>query len=403
MPFAPPGCRSSHAGRRVPATRDTIASMSTHAAAPGNHAREHFHPLEVIPFFRRWPRSQLRDLIYTFIWSSFFGVGFYLLGTLTDGSMQSLRAFGLYMLISNVVGYSIHALFHIGGHTGLEERARRSGLLLKSTYFSGVPLLGVMLGLWISSFVIDVGIRRIFGDAKSMMSVVTVSLVISVVMSMVFYMRERGAAADAALTRERLRVERVEREATLANLRALQAQIEPHFLFNTLANVTSLIDPDPATAKRMLDSFIRFLRASLAATRMEHTTLANESELITSFLQVLQVRMGDRLRFRIDIDPELRGFELPPMLLQPVIENSIRHGLEPKVEGGEVVFRARREGGHVVIEIADTGVGFAPTTRGGVGLSNLRDRLKLLYGEQASMQIGENTPAGTIVTVRLPA
>lgn len=377
--------------------------MSTPIQAPGHYVREHFHPLEVIPLFRRWPRSALRDLIYTFVWSSFFGVGFYMLATLRDGSMQSLRTFSIYMLISNVVGYSIHVLFYIGGYTGLDARARRAGLLPKTAYFSGVPLAGMILGLWISSFIIDVGIRRIFSDAKSMMSLVSVSLVISVVMTMVFYLRERGAAADAALTRERLLVERVEREAALANLRALQAQIEPHFLFNTLANVTSLIDPDPATAKRMLDSFIRFLRASLAATRMEHTTLANESELISSFLQVLQVRMGDRLRFNIDIAPGLGSFELPPMLLQPVVENSIKHGLEPKIDGGEVSLRARREGGHVVIEIADTGAGFAPTTRGGVGLSNLRDRLKLLYADKASMQIGENAPAGTIVTVRLPA
>ena len=263
--------------------------------------------------------------------------------------------------------------------------------------------MGVLVGLWIASFIVDVGIRSIFSDLNAMLSLVSVSLVISVVLSAIFFWRERGAAAKAALANERLRAERVEREAARANLRALQAQIEPHFLFNTLANVTSLIDADPATAKRMLDSFIRFLRASLAATRMDHTTLAKESELISSFLQVLQVRMGERLEFEVDIAPELGGFEIAPMLLQPVVENSIKHGLEPKVEGGKVVFRARREGEMVVIEIEDTGVGFAPTTRGGVGLSNLRERLKLLYGERASLLIGENAPAGTRVTLRLPA
>lgn len=216
-----------------------------------------------------------------------------------------------------------------------------------------------------------------------------------------------GVAAVAKLQllaqRNSMRSLELQKELSAAQLHALQMQVEPHFLFNTLANVTSLIDSDPATAKRMLDSFIRFLRASLAATRMEQTTLGAERELISSFLQVLQVRMGERLRFNIDIAPELGGFELPPMLLQPVVENAIKHGLEPKMDGGEVAFRAWRDGGSVVVEIADTGVGFAPTTRGGVGLSNLRDRLKLLYGERASLQIGENTPVGTRVTVRLPA
>ena len=112
--------------------------------------------------------------------------------------------------------------------------------------------------------------------------------------------------------------------------------------------------------------------------------------------------MGARLRFRIDLAPELAAFEMPPMLLQPVVENAIRHGLEPKVEGGELVVRMRLAGKDAVIEIADTGVGFQPTTRGGVGLSNLRDRLRLLYGERASLAIGENRPAGAVVTVRLP-
>jgi LytS/YehU family sensor histidine kinase len=209
--------------------------------------------------------------------------------------------------------------------------------------------------------------------------------------------------ADAALAREREKSGRIEREAALANLRALQAQIEPHFLFNTLANVTSLVDPDPAKAKRMLESFNRFLRSSLAATRKEKTTLGEEGVLIGAFLDVLQVRMGGRLRHRVDFPPELAGFELPPMLLQPVVENAIQHGLEPKVEGGEVVVAARREGAAVVIEVRDTGVGFAPITRGGLGLTNVRDRLRLLHGEAASLTIGENAPSGAVVTLRLPA
>ena len=219
----------------------------------------------------------------------------------------------------------------------------------------------------------------------------------------IFFWRARHAGAEAALERERSRSERVEREAALANLRALQAQIEPHFLFNTLANVSSLVDPDPAKAKRMLESFNRFLRASLAGTRTESTTLGAEADLIAAYLDVLQVRMGTRLRYAVEIPPELQGFALPPMLLQPVVENSIRHGLEPKIEGGEVVVRARRDGTQAVVDIADTGVGFAAVTRGGVGLTNLRDRLRALYGERASLSVGENAGGGAVVTLRLPA
>ena len=113
--------------------------------------------------------------------------------------------------------------------------------------------------------------------------------------------------------------------------------------------------------------------------------------------------MGTRLRYTIDVPPELAAHALAPMLLQPVVENAIRHGLEPKVEGGEIRLAARREQGDIVVEVRDTGVGFAATTRGGVGLTNLRERLRGLYGERASLAIGDNAPVGTVVTLRLPA
>ncbi len=365
-------------------------------------AHQHFHPLELIPFFRRFPYSFGRDFLYTFIWSGLIGVVFFLLNSMGAGRM-SFWAFGLYILIANVIGYSIHVLFHVAAAFGLDTAVRRAGFVAKVAYFSLLPLLGVLIGFWIVSFIVDVGFRGWLTDPAAIISITTTSLVISTIMAVIFFWRERGAVAVAALAHERERAQRIEREAALSNLRALQAQIEPHFLFNTLANVASLVDPDPAKAKRMLESFNRFLRSSLDATRRESTTLAEEGELIGAYLDVLQVRMGERLHYRIEIDPALGAFTLPPMLLQPVVENAIRHGLEPKVEGGEVVFRARREGSHVAIEIADTGVGFASVTRGGVGLANLRDRLKLLYGEAGSLVIAENSPAGSRVTVRLPA
>ena len=374
-----------------------------HAETPARPAREHFHPLEAIPFFRRIPRTFTRDFAYTFVWNALFALFFYLMATVTTGRLPSLHTLAFIFLISNVVGYSIHMLFSLGNVTGLDAAACRLGFVSKVLYYSVVPMLGVFLGFWIASFFIDVGLRSAFFTLNAILPMLVVSLVISVVLSVIFFWRERAAVSAAALAREREKGERIEREAALANLRALQAQIEPHFLFNTLANVTSLVDPDPAKAKRMLESFNRFLRASLAATRMEKTTLAAEGEMIGAFLDVLQVRMGGRLRYRVDVAPGLGAFELPPMLLQPVVENAIHHGLEPKVDGGEVAVAARREGADVVIEVRDTGVGFAPVTRGGLGLTNVRDRLRLLYAERASLTIGENAPSGAVVTLRLPS
>jgi LytS/YehU family sensor histidine kinase len=217
-----------------------------------------------------------------------------------------------------------------------------------------------------------------------------------------YFWREKSALAEAALEREQRRAADIEREALAANVRALQAQVEPHFLFNTLANVTSLIDQDPARAKHMLETFIRFLRASLAATRRSSTTLADEFALIEDFLEVLAVRMGDRLQIALDLPADLGAIEIPAMLLQPVVENAIRHGLEPTVEGGRISLRARREGGKLVLEVADTGVGFGEATAGGLGLTNIRERLRLAHGAEARLTIRENAPQGTIVAIEVP-
>jgi sensor histidine kinase YesM len=376
--------------------------MSNPPAAPTHFDREHFHPLEIIPVFRRWPRSFVRDIVYTFIWSCLFGLFFYGMGAFTGGALPSLRAFGYNVLIANVIGYSIHFLFSAGAWARLDLLAKRSGFIAKVVYFSTIPLAGVVLGLWISSLVFDVRLKGMFTDLNALLSMAFVSLVISFVLSVIFFWRERSAVAEAARSREREHVERMEREALSANLRALQAQIEPHFLFNTLANVTSLIDSDPAKARHMLESFIRFLRSSLAATRGDRTTLGDDFALIADFLNVIQVRMGERLAVRMEIPDGLRAFELPPLLLQPIVENAIRHGLEPKVEGGTIALTASERDGRVVIEVADTGVGFMETTSGGIGLANIRDRLKLQYGDDAKLAIRDNPPMGTRVTIELP-
>jgi sensor histidine kinase YesM len=322
--------------------------------------------------------------------------------------------------MANLIGYSIHAIFWLGSRAGLEAWVERRGLGTRMLYFTALPTVGVVAGFqaWLTLFHLEVETAghkyglilrstseaTLFSDPGWIVSVAATSMVISFMLAIFFSWRERAARAQTQAAHERARVERIEREAVVANLRALQAQIEPHFLFNTLANVTTLIDRDPAQAKNMLETFIRFLRASLATTREESATLGAEADLIAAYLAVLKVRMGARLSYLVDIPPELAGYRLAPMLLQPIVENAIRHGLEPKVEGGELRVAARRENGAVEIDIIDTGVGFGATTRSeGVGLSNLRARLQGLYGARATVAITDNAPSGTRVSVRLPA
>jgi sensor histidine kinase YesM len=379
-------------------------SMSLPVSAAGGECRQRgAHPLELIPFFRRWPWSPWRNVVYTAIWSALIGAAFLVIGAAFGGRLPSLGAVYAYMTISWLIGYSIHALYGVGQLAGFEARALRGRFAVKALYFAVIPVIGVFTGFTIFIWIFEPSRGAWRLDAGWIVSGAMTSVALSILLAVVFFWRERDARAVADLDRERLRVERIEREAVLANLRALQAQIEPHFLFNTLANVASLVDTDPARAKHMLESFNRFLRASLAATRGESTTLGDEAGLIAAYLDVLEVRMGARLRYAIEVPPDLAGHALAPMLLQPVVENAIRHGLEPKVEGGELRLAARRDRDDIVVEVRDTGVGFGATTRGGVGLTNLRERLRGLYGERASLAIGDNAPAGTVVTVRLPA
>ena len=191
-------------------------------------------------------------------------------------------------------------------------------------------------------------------------------------------------------------------QAAQAELRMLQAQIEPHFLFNTLANLDALIATDPPRARAMLGHLNDYLRASLAAARRERHTLGDEFALLAGYLELLTVRMGPRLAFTLDLPKALAGAPLPPMLLQPLVENSIKHGLEPKVEGGRVTVRAASVGTKLVLTVEDDGLGLGAPRSPGVGVAHLRERLTALYGGEASLELRERPAGGAIATVTLP-
>jgi LytS/YehU family sensor histidine kinase len=208
------------------------------------------------------------------------------------------------------------------------------------------------------------------------------------------------------VAREKLRIVSGEKQAVQAQLRLLQAQIEPHFLFNTLATVQSQIKRSPDRAFTMLDHLIGYLRQSLTASRAEQGTLAQEFDRLRHYLALLQIRMGDRLQVSLDLDPALAERPFAPMLLQPLVENAIRHGLEPKVEGGRLSVQAAviKAGERCCITITDTGLGFGanPDSAGtGLGLSHVRERLALLYDGHAELTVTDAMP-GTCITIELP-
>ena len=216
----------------------------------------------------------------------------------------------------------------------------------------------------------------------------------------VFYLHTRAVREQA--NAEELRRAALEKQQLEARLRLLQAQIEPHFLFNTLANVRRLCQTDAAAGRTMLAQLSRYLRAALPRMRNQDATLADELELVRAYLGVHQVRMGPRLEASVEAPAELLDAPLPPMMLATLVENAIKHGVGPLAEGGVIRVAAVREDEALLLSVADNGRGFAAASGSGMGLANIRARLAALYGPRASLRLEANSPRGVVATVRLP-
>jgi hypothetical protein len=218
----------------------------------------------------------------------------------------------------------------------------------------------------------------------------------------VYFFVTRENEAHDTLHQEQMGRLGLEREMTEARLQVMQAQIEPHFLFNTLANVRRLYQVDPPMGRAMLQHLSRYLGAALPQMRESRSTLGRELALTVAYLNIQKIRMGDRLTFDVDIPQALKACAVPPMMLLTLAENAIRHGLIPMPEGGSVRVRARAEGGVLMLEVADTGRGLEESSGAGIGLANIRARLKSLYSTEARLLLANNPPRGVTATLELP-
>ncbi|WP_174995848.1 sensor histidine kinase [Pandoraea horticolens] len=266
----------------------------------------------------------------------------------------------------------------------------------------GTVLLGLPISMW----------RPLNGH--SLPIVLLIALLATGIGTYHGWSRARLSQLREATAQQALREAAAEKALVHAQLQTLQAQLEPHFLFNVLANLDSLIASDPARARTLLGHLNRFLRASLAATRAEVTTLADEFALLDALMAIQQVRFGERLRYMLDLPEDCRTLQVPPMLVQPLVENAIKHGVEPLAGGASVDVSARRERladgeWQVAVRVADDGAGFRAAVRsdvhepvGGVGLTNIRERLRVLYGDTARLTLTEGVPRGVVATLRLP-
>jgi hypothetical protein len=232
-------------------------------------------------------------------------------------------------------------------------------------------------------------------------------IIVSIIIK-VTYKGQLKAQAQAAQATEVAESEQLRRQVVEARMAAMQAQVEPHFLFNTLASIDHLIETDPPRASTMQKNLIALLRAAMPTMREANQggprDLGREMAVIRPYLEILKVRMEERLTTRIDVPDGLLSAEFPSMMIQSLVENAIKHGLEPKPEGGELAIKAEIVHGKLTVTVADTGLGFgkAATTGTGVGLANTRERLALLYGGKATLSVKENQPTGTVVTIAVP-
>jgi hypothetical protein len=228
------------------------------------------------------------------------------------------------------------------------------------------------------------------------------AFIMGLCVSLFFLLKFREARARAQMLKADADRNILSRQALEAELKLMQAQVEPHFLFNTLASVQFLTETDPPRAGMMLGHLLGYLRAALPQLRSNSTTLGQEIELAQAYLSIMQMRMGQRLAFAIDVPEELRSHRFPPMLLMSVVENAIKHGLEPQAEGGTIRLEARHRGERVAIAVIDNGRGLGARIGNGVGLTNLRGRLRALYADNGRFILEEQPPHGARATIEIP-
>lgn len=217
-------------------------------------------------------------------------------------------------------------------------------------------------------------------------------------------LKQRDAFAREQALAFELEKSNLERKALDARMRLLQAQVEPHFLFNTLANVQALVDTGSPQASQVLTSLIAYLRAAVPRMHEAATTLGQELDLVRAYLELMQMRMPDRLEFALRIDPAAKNLNCPPMTLLTLVENAVRHGIDPSEEGGRINVDVTLHNGRCSVRVSDTGVGLRSTSAGlGTGLSTLRERMQLTFGGDAQLRLTEVEPHGVRAELDFPA
>ena len=301
------------------------------------------------------------------------------------------------LLYSQCIGFSIHGL----GELPLLLRPAaqwKHPLALNLLRLAMVPL-GFGLGTLVASRLLEAPLHLPLTWHPWDLLVVALTLLVSGVAILLTHQRDR-------LEAERLRAENAEMRATSARLQLLQQQIEPHMLFNTLANAHALVDDDPQQAQRLLEALSELLHASMQTGDRDRVSLQEEFTLAEHYLRLMGIRMGTRLRYELHLPCELGSVRLPPLILQPLVENAIKHGLGEQVQGGCIQVRAWQEERQLCIEVQDDGAGLQanarPSSRPGIGIGNVQQRLRYAFGPKASVHLLPRTSGGVQALLQVP-
>lgn len=329
-----------------------------------------------------------------FTYTTVFCIGIGVLITLLAGG-----SFIANLAVSFAIGWSISGCFHLLGP--LFDK-------WLGPYVGPVPVtaIGLTVGLIIAGLIT-------FQDPLYFFTFSNATIYLGVffgILGFIFFgTRARMVQAEADLAQATAKQAQQEKLLAETELKLLQAQIEPHFLFNTLSNIAGLIHQSPDTAEKTLLNLTTLLRGSLNRTRQQTTTLAQELEIAQAYLDIQSTRMQGRLHYSFNAPTALNNISLPPLLVQPLIENAIKHGIEPCEEGGDISVSAEQQDDKVIISITDTGLGIEQdqsnrrsSAGSGTGLKNVRERLQALYGSDAHLDLVPNQPRGVIARITLP-
>lgn len=303
------------------------------------------------------------------------------------------------LLYSQCIGLSIWALIDLGRLVLVRHWSRQRHRLLLIVPASVV--LGYGFGLWLAGTLRgEPSLAMTLANPGKALGLLTMSLAAGVALTSYFLSREQ-------LAHERERTTQAQRQATEAQLKLLQTQLAPHMLFNTLANLRALIGTHPERATDMLDRLVAYLRATLQASRATTHPLQAEFDRLQDYLALMAVRLGPRLAFTLDLPAALAHQHVPTLLLQPLVENSLQHALEPHIQGGRITVSAQQQGAQLVLQVHDTGTAADPmalsgTDATGFGLRQVRERLATRYGSAASLHFSTPAQGGLLASLTLP-